>query len=405
MTIWELFDIEFSEVGGPNLAWDGDDGLGKLWGLYYKRLDMEFILWVKASLCNGFDATATATTISSSITNSSLGTMTTPATGLTIGPQYKNEATIAHGHGDHGSSPHIDALQDALDNHREDILRLLCTGSNSEQLAIPQKMLQKIWDANMLTMIKVNLLFARDRGKELSTCKLKELGGNAEKEAAAIYQIEVAALNAMDHAPSSDSDAILGGDAMNTGSSIRTLTTPAMGSTNGPKYKKEAAIAHGDHGLSPHIDALQNALDHHWGDILHLLRTGFNSEQLAIPQKMLQKIWDANMLTMIKVNLLIARDGGKELSTCKLKELGGNAEKEAAAIYQEEVAALNAMDNAPSSDSNAILGGDAMNTDPKSSAPSPWHLMSFCNQSSPTIPNCWRFPLTATASSIVFQIS
>jgi hypothetical protein len=71
------------------------------------------------------------------------------------------------------------------------------------------------------------------------------------------------------------------------------------------------------------------------------------------------------------VNLLIARDGGKELSTRKLKELGGNAEKEAAAIYQEEVAALNAMDNAPSSDSDAILGGDAMNTNPKSSAPDP----------------------------------
>ncbi len=77
------------------------------------------------------------------------------------------------------------------------------------------------------------------------------------------------------------------------------------------------------------------------------------------------------MLTMIKVNLLFALDGGKELSTCKLKELGGNAEKEAAGIYQKEVAALNAMDHAPSSDSDAILGGDAMNTNPKSSTPDP----------------------------------
>jgi hypothetical protein len=145
------------------LAWDGDDGLGKLWGLYYKRSDMEFILRVKASLRNGFDATATATTISSSITNSSLRTMMTPATGSTIGPQYKKEAAIAHG--DHGSSPYADTLQDALDNHWEDILQLLRTGSNSEQLAIPQKMLKKIWDANMSTMIKVNLLFAPDGGK------------------------------------------------------------------------------------------------------------------------------------------------------------------------------------------------------------------------------------------------
>jgi hypothetical protein len=141
MTTWELFDIEFSEVGGPNLAWDCDDGLGKLWGLYYKRNNMEFILRVKASLRDGFDATATAMTISSSITNSSLGIMKTPATGSTIGPQYKKKAAIAHG--DHGSSPHVDALQDALDNHQEDILRLLRTGSNSERLAIPQKMPQK----------------------------------------------------------------------------------------------------------------------------------------------------------------------------------------------------------------------------------------------------------------------
>jgi hypothetical protein len=88
-TTWELFDIEFSEVGGPNLAWDGDDSLGKLWGLYYKRPDMEFIIQVKASLRDGFDATATATTISLSITNLSLGTMMTPATGSTIGPSTK----------------------------------------------------------------------------------------------------------------------------------------------------------------------------------------------------------------------------------------------------------------------------------------------------------------------------
>jgi hypothetical protein len=196
----------------------------------------------------------------------------------------------------------------------------------------------------MLTMIKVNLLFACDGRKELSTCKLKEFGGNVEKETPAIYQKEVAALNAINHAPSSDSNAILGEDAMNTGSSIGTLTTRATGSTNGPQYKKEAAIAHGDHGLSPHIDALQDGLDHHQGHILHVLRTGSNSERLAIPQKMLQKIWDMNMLNMTKVN---ARDGGKELFTCKLKDLGGNAEKEAAAIYQEEVAALNAMDNTP----------------------------------------------------------
>jgi hypothetical protein len=182
-------------------------------------------------------------------------------------------------------------------------------------------------------------------------------------------------------------------EAMNTSSSIGTLTTPATGSTNGPQYKKEAAIAHGDHGLSPHIDTLQDALDHHRGNIQHLLCTGSNSEQLAIPQKMLQKIWDTNMSTIIKVNLLIAWDGGKELSTCKLKELVGNAEREAAAIYQEEVAAINAMDNALSSDSDAILGGDAMNTDPKSSAPNPLASNEFLQINPPQhIPIVGGFP-------------
>jgi hypothetical protein len=54
-----------------------------------------------------------------------------------------------------------------------------------------------------------------------------------------------------------------------------------------------------------------------------------------------------------------------------LKELGGNAEKEAKAIYEKEVIALNAIDHAPSPDSDAMLGGDTMNTNPKSSTTNP----------------------------------
>jgi hypothetical protein len=50
------------------------------------------------------------------------------------------------------------------------------------------------------------------------------------------------------------------------------------------------------------------------------------------------------MLTMTKVNLLIAHAGGKDLPTCKLKKLGGNTKKEAKAIYEKEVAALNAIE-------------------------------------------------------------
>ncbi len=220
-TTWEVFDIDFGEVG-PDLEWDGDDGLGKLWGLYYKCPDMEYILRVKAALCNGFDATATARTTSLSVTNPTLEILKSYATRLTIGPQNKKEAAIAHG--DHGLGHHSATLQGALEKHQEDILHLSRMGSNSEQSVIPQKMLQKIQkanmsniqEANMSNMSKINLLIAHAGEKELSARKLKELGCNAEKTAKAIYEKEVDALNAMDYAPSPDYDALLGGDVMNT---------------------------------------------------------------------------------------------------------------------------------------------------------------------------------------------
>ncbi len=110
--------------------------------MYYKCPSMEFILREKATLRNGFDTTATATTISSPTTSLTLEILKSSATRLTIGPQYKKEAAIAHG--DHELSHHVATLQDALGKHREDILRLLHMGSNSEQPTIPQKMLQKI---------------------------------------------------------------------------------------------------------------------------------------------------------------------------------------------------------------------------------------------------------------------
>jgi hypothetical protein len=124
------------------LEWDGDDSLGKLWGLYYKCPDMEYILQVKAALRNGFDATATARTTSLSVTNPTLKTLKLYATRSTIGPQNKKETAIAHG--DHGSGHHSATLQDALEKHQDNILHLLRTDFNSEQSVIPQKMLQKI---------------------------------------------------------------------------------------------------------------------------------------------------------------------------------------------------------------------------------------------------------------------
>jgi hypothetical protein len=84
-------------------VWDGDGGLGNIWGIYYKCPDVEFIqcIWMSqmnAAVWKGFagslgnassglpvettipqaldDATATATTVSSSISSLTLGTLT-----------------------------------------------------------------------------------------------------------------------------------------------------------------------------------------------------------------------------------------------------------------------------------------------------------------------------------------
>ncbi len=65
----------------------------------------------------------------------------------------------------------------------------------------------------------------------------------------------------------------------------------------------------------------------------------------TVPPKMLQKIKAANMKTMTNANSMISWAGGGELSTCKLKELGRNAEKEAMERYEEEVATQNDMDH------------------------------------------------------------
>jgi hypothetical protein len=51
------------------------------------------------------------------------------------------------------------------------------------------------------------------------------------------------------------------------------------------------------------------------------------------------------MKTMIKANTLMSHAGGGELSTCKLKELGRNAEKDAMECYKGEIATGNAMDH------------------------------------------------------------
>jgi hypothetical protein len=59
----------------------------------------------------------------------------------------------------------------------------------------------------------------------------------------------------------------------------------------------------------------------------------------TVPPKMLHKIRAANMKTMTKANSLISCVGRGELSICKLKVLGRNAEKEAMEHYEREVPA------------------------------------------------------------------
>ncbi len=57
-------------------------------------------------------------------------------------------------------------LQAALDKHRDNVLRLLRTGTTAGQNMIPKKMLTKVCEANMTTMTQINTLIAPASGKE-----------------------------------------------------------------------------------------------------------------------------------------------------------------------------------------------------------------------------------------------
>jgi hypothetical protein len=105
---------------------------------------------------------------------------------------------------------------------------------------------------------------------------------------------------------------------------------------------------------------LQAALDKHWDNVLHLLRMGTTAGQNMIPKKILTKVRKANMTTMTQINTLIAKAGGKELSTWRLKELGSIAKHAAMELYDAEVAEQNAMEQEPSADTNASDISDVM---------------------------------------------
>jgi hypothetical protein len=85
-----------------------------------------------------YDVTATAMTVSSSISSLNLGTLI---------PGVRQ-----------ASSKHSDGLQAALEQHWENTLHLLRMGPASGKPTVPLKMLHKIRAVNMKTMTKVNPL-------------------------------------------------------------------------------------------------------------------------------------------------------------------------------------------------------------------------------------------------------
>jgi hypothetical protein len=218
-TTWEVFDAGFEEMY-LELEWDGDEGLGNVWGLFYRCPGAESIQCIQVtqmeedpslrnvmlrkelavSLGNAFsvcaakttipqapgDAIAMAAMVSSHIT-SSIPRITTISVTQTV-------------------DKHNAKLQAALDKHQDDILCLLQTGNYSGKPIISPKMLHKIWVANMTTMTKTNLLTARLGGKSLTMCKLKELNSYAKHKAMERYKAEVAAQNAINHEPPSNTD-------------------------------------------------------------------------------------------------------------------------------------------------------------------------------------------------------
>ncbi len=208
ITTWGLFDDFFEELI-PDFEWGGNEGLESFWGAYYRYPDAESIQRIMETrmdkkvvrkesppslggaslglspkspiLQTSDDASATATTFTSTIISSSPGTATS------ISDQVSNKQTSD--------------LQLALIKHWDDILHLLWAGTDSGKHTIPPKMLQKIRVANMKIMNKTNSSIGRAGGKLYSTRKLKEMGNNSEIKAKEIHNAKVARLNVMDHEP------------------------------------------------------------------------------------------------------------------------------------------------------------------------------------------------------------
>ncbi len=203
-TSWELFDADFDELGHV-LEWDGNKGLGNLWGLYSQFPDADSIKCIygtcmdedpalqKSELRNenatplgeGFsspsDAATATSTIVSSVDNKNPTLSSTRAM-----DKYESNllATIA--------------------KHWEDILQLFWAGTGSGKSTIPPKMLRKVRAVNMTSMTQANSLIACVDRTKLSAKRLKELGSNAKLEAKELHDVKVAEQNKMDHGTASN---------------------------------------------------------------------------------------------------------------------------------------------------------------------------------------------------------
>jgi hypothetical protein len=198
-TSWELFDADFGELGHV-LEWDGDKGLGNLWGLYYWFPDADSIKRIygtrmdedpalqKSELRNnnatllgrGFSSPSDAATATSTIV--SLVDNENPTLFSTRAMDKYESNLLA-----------------AIAKNWEDILQLFWAGTGSGKSTIPPKMLHKVRAANMASMTQASSLIARVGGMNLSAKRLKELGSNAKLEAKELHDVKVAEQNKMDH--------------------------------------------------------------------------------------------------------------------------------------------------------------------------------------------------------------
>ncbi len=205
ITIWELFDADFDDLGHV-LEWDGDEGLGNLWGLYYQFPDDDSIKRIHGTRIEGDPALQKSEMGNENTTPFEKASSTfsddTTATSTIVSSRGNENPTVSSTC-DMDDEYELNLLA-AVSKHQEDILRLFRAGTVSEKSTIPPKMLQKVRAANMASMTQANSITARAGRTNLSAKRLKELGSNAELKAKELHDAEVAEQNKMVHGTASN---------------------------------------------------------------------------------------------------------------------------------------------------------------------------------------------------------